>query len=59
MSELKRWKLYSCRFEWKLEDFWVGLFWRRSPRMIELWFCLLPCVPLYFVFIPRKEAKIR
>lgn len=38
-----------ARLEWKLEDFWVGAFWRKSPQspLVDIWICLLPCVPLH------------
>lgn len=39
---------WSARFEWKLNDFWVGAFWRRWGRhRFDLWICLIPCIPLH------------
>jgi hypothetical protein len=35
---------------WKLQDMWIGVFWRRhdcNPTNGWLaWFCLLPCLPI-------------
>lgn len=50
----------KARVEWKLEDCWVGVFWKRSPPertllllglpslpRVDVWICLLPCLPLH------------
>lgn len=34
-------------FEWKLEDFWIGVFWKNQEDVLDVWVCLLPCVPLH------------
>lgn len=36
-----------ARFEFKLEDFWVGVFWKRTGTRVDAWICFLPCVPLH------------
>jgi len=38
-----------ARFEFKLEDFWFGVFWKRNGYnpTIDIWVCLLPCLPLH------------
>jgi hypothetical protein len=36
----------KARFEWKLADMWIGVFWKRSD-VLHVWICLLPCVPLH------------
>jgi hypothetical protein len=38
---------WRCQLEWKLQDFWIGAFWKRQGNCIDLWLCLLPCVPLH------------
>jgi hypothetical protein len=45
-SHEKRWKV---RLEWKLEDFWIGVFWKvgRIPCGTDIWICLIPCVPIH------------
>lgn len=44
------------RFEFKVQDLWVGAFWRTTycetnagpQRMAtDIWVCLLPCLPLH------------
>jgi hypothetical protein len=27
-------------------DMWIGLYWKRYPKAIDLYFCVLPCVVL-------------
>ena len=41
-------KNWSFIIEWKLEDLWIGAFWRRDGNCFDLWVCLLPCLPLHF-----------
>lgn len=33
--------------EWKLQDLWIGAFWRTTEFGGDLWVCLLPCLPLH------------
>lgn len=49
-------KITLLRFERKLEDFWVGVFWRETtvqigwwdePNITEIWICFIPCLPLH------------
>jgi hypothetical protein len=44
------------RFEWKLADMWIGIFWKHTTCSVDntekvlstdIWVCLLPCVPLH------------
>ncbi len=39
--------LWYARFEFKLQDLWVGAFWKTSGNCFDLWICFLPCVPLH------------
>ena len=45
-----------ARFEFKLQDMWVGVFWKTAycetgieliPYATDIWVCVLPCVPLH------------
>jgi hypothetical protein len=39
---------WFVRLEWKPQDCWFGVFWkRRDPYEFDLWVCLLPMVPLH------------
>ena len=38
---------WRARFEFKLADMWVGLFWRKQPRRLDVWVCAVPCLPLH------------
>jgi hypothetical protein len=51
--------MMRIRLEFKLQDLWIGAFWREGrllrdrqsgqrKREYHLWLCLLPCVPLHF-----------
>lgn len=46
---MRQWQLVGWRaaFEWKLQDMWVGWFWKRTGNCVDLWICVLPCVPLH------------
>ena len=52
-------QLLFARFEWKVEDFWIGVFWRTTIGQfsdgakrvaLDVWICLLPCVPLHITY---------
>lgn len=43
----KRFEFYNWQFEWKLQDFWIGAFWKPTGNTVDLWVCLIPCVPLH------------
>ena len=50
-------KVKKIRFEFKLNDFWVGVFWSTNINwswsttskflIIQIWICFVPCFPLY------------
>lgn len=59
MKPLTRWRSTEdprirWRLEFKVEDLWIGAFWRfihdanGGTAGAELWVCLLPCLPLHF-----------
>lgn len=52
---------WSIKFKFKLQDFWVGVFWESKYNIgyeasngisekvsFDLYICLLPCLPLHF-----------
>jgi hypothetical protein len=39
-----RWR---WQFEFKLQDLWIGAFWKRIGNCMDLWICFLPCIPLH------------
>jgi hypothetical protein len=58
--------MITARLEWKLEDVWVGAFWRRTycttdagkkALATEIWICLLPCIPLHVTIWHRVEIS--
>lgn len=42
-----KFEFYNCQLEWKPEDLWVGAFWKRTGNTVDLWVCLLPCLPIH------------
>lgn len=40
----------SVGLERKLEDFWIGAYWKWSVERLDVWICLLPCLPLHIVW---------
>ena len=51
-------KVSKAHFEFKLQDFWVGAFWKTTncdtgveliPFETEIWICLFPCIPFHLV----------
>ena len=54
-------KVKKIRFEVKLQDFWIGAFWKTrigygwsTPSKfltIQIWICFVPCFPLYLELV--------
>lgn len=40
-------KCWDVRLEFKLQDFWIGVFWKNRSFDGDIWICLLPCVPIH------------
>lgn len=61
------------RLEWKPQDLWIGVFWKRttlrasrsllSGLRYDMWICLLPCLPIHIVWgtpmTSRTTAEMR
>ena len=39
---------WNLTLEWKPQDLWVGAFWKRIGNCIDVWVCIIPCVPIHF-----------
>lgn len=35
----------QSKLKFEPRDMWVGLYWKRYGMAIDLYFCLIPCVP--------------
>ncbi len=33
--------------EFKIQDLWVGVFWRRDGCCVDVWICVLPTLPIH------------
>ena len=49
------------KFEWKIlfepRDLWVGVFWRRWPKAIQVYICIVPMVPLVLYIQWQSDAS--
>lgn len=48
-------KLPSVHLEFQSGDLWIGIYWTRrsdawGKSRLELWLCLIPCLPLHLRF---------
>lgn len=41
---MRRW---SVRLEWKPQDLWIGVFWKKETLYVDVWVCVLPCLPIH------------
>lgn len=39
----------NARLEYKLEDFWIGVFWKSSKEGTDIYICFIPCFPLHIM----------
>lgn len=61
------WTSWSFKFEYKLQDAWLGVFWKNNENSdekhllqykvekLDVWICLIPCLPIH---ITRKKVKL-
>jgi hypothetical protein len=48
--------LEMSRFEVKLADLWIGVYWEWSQDVLEIWICFVPCIPLHIQIIPPVQT---
>lgn len=46
---------WNVQLELKLQDLWVGAFWKRTGGSVDVWVCLVPCVPLHISWWHAKD----
>ena len=39
---------WGIKLEFKLQDFWSGVFWKNQKDLIDIWICLVPCFPIHY-----------
>jgi len=39
---------WLLQLEWKPQDLWIGVYWKNTPERLDVWVCLLPCLPLHY-----------
>ena len=39
---------WGINLEFKLQDMWIGLYWKNSREDIDIWLCLIPCFPIHY-----------
>jgi hypothetical protein len=57
-----RGRRWTVALEWKAADLWVGAFWDRRGPLLNVWFCLVPCLPIHVQMLrpatnPEPETK--
>ena len=45
---------YKVNIEFKKEDCWIGIYWRRKINSLNIWICIIPCFPIHI----RKYTPI-
>lgn len=38
---------WSVRWECKVRDMWIGIYWVTEGYCLDAWICLLPCLPIH------------
>ena len=54
MSERSGWRV---RVEWKIQDAWIGVFWKSVGGCVDLWICLLPCIPIHIFWSSTDDRS--
>ncbi len=48
---------FRWAFEWKPQDLWVGLFWKRIGNCVDVWVYFVPYVPLHLCWHWHDPAQ--
>lgn len=48
---------YHIEMEFKLQDLWIGAFWKRLGNCIDLWLCIVPCFPIHISWWWNDEKQ--
>jgi hypothetical protein len=50
--------LVRVALEWKLADLWIGAFWKRGEYELDIWVCLLPCLPIHITIFSGESPFV-
>ncbi len=49
------------RLEFKKEDCWIGMFWRKQysniGTWIDIWICLIPMIPIHITYLKSLKQN--
>lgn len=45
----------KVQFERKLQDMWIGAYWKRDNNVLHIWICFVPCFPLHIQLFGNSE----
>lgn len=48
---MKNGRVYSVRIEHKIEDCWIGCYWRKKTYATHIWVCIIPMFPVHITII--------
>jgi hypothetical protein len=59
--DLWKGRYWGIRLEWKLPDFWIGLYCQRDkcgPQkdQINVWVCFIPTLPLHVWWLTERKV---
>lgn len=66
VAEKLKFNRVDYKFEFKLQDFWIGIFWKTTmcktdegekPFATNIWICLIPCFPLHLTIFHKLVIK--
>ena len=46
--EVKIMRDWNIDWKFKIEDFWIGVFWKRDGNCLDMYICIIPCFPIHF-----------
>ncbi|HUU41255.1 MAG TPA: hypothetical protein VMW42_09950 [Desulfatiglandales bacterium] len=45
----------KIKIEFKLQDCWIGFYWRFQWGYYHAWICLIPCLPIHIVWEHKPD----
>lgn len=48
----------GVRIEFKPQDLWVGVFWKKNGPLLDVWICLVPMLPIHVRWFFKQRFPV-
>jgi len=43
--------LMKIKLERKIQDMWIGVYWKNGEYILHIWVCIIPCLPIHIMWM--------